>query len=43
LKEGQRAQGGRFDRFGLLTCSPGGQLVRIFFDDLRYTASSVAR
>ncbi len=37
-KKGLRAQGARFDRFGLFTASAGGQLVRIFLDDLKYTA-----
>jgi hypothetical protein len=39
LREGHRAQGSRFDRFGFFTAYQGGQLVRIFFDDLRYTAA----
>jgi hypothetical protein len=39
LREGYRAQGGRFDRFGLFTSTAGGQLVRIYLDDLKYTAS----
>src|SRR5262249_56482690 len=43
LKEGHKAQGSRFDRFGLLTSYPGGQFVRIFFDDLKYSASRPAR
>ncbi|MBX6313818.1 MAG: hypothetical protein IRY99_13015 [Isosphaeraceae bacterium] len=42
LKAGHKAQGGRFDRFGLLTAYPGGQLVRIFLDDLKYTAARSA-
>jgi hypothetical protein len=39
LKKGLKAQGARFDRFGLFTSNIGGQLVRIFFDDLKYTAA----
>ena len=27
-----------FDHFGLFTSDIGGQLVRIYFDDLEYTA-----
>lgn len=38
LKDGIKAQGGRFDRFGLFTSTAGGQLVRIWLDDLKYTA-----
>lgn len=38
LPKGARAQGGRFDRFGLFNSTAGGQLVRIYFDDLTYTA-----
>ena len=38
LRKGMRAQGARLDRFGLFTSDAGGQLVRIFLDDLRYTA-----
>jgi hypothetical protein len=39
LKKGLKAGGARFDRFGLFTAAAGGQLVRIYFDDLRYTAA----
>lgn len=42
MKDGQRAQGGRFDRFGLFNSTAGGQLVRIFLDDLSYTVRSDA-
>ena len=28
-----------FDRFGLFTSNIGGQMVRVFFDDLQYTAT----
>jgi hypothetical protein len=38
LKPNQRAEGATFDRFGLFTSQAGGQLVRIYFDDLQYTA-----
>ncbi len=37
LKEGIKAQGARFDRFGLFTSKIGGQVVKIFLDDLKYT------
>jgi hypothetical protein len=33
-----RAAGAAFDRFGLLSTRPGGSLVKIYFDDLKYTA-----
>jgi hypothetical protein len=38
LKRGIKAQGARFDRFGVFTSTIGGQVVRIFLDDLSYTA-----
>jgi hypothetical protein len=38
LTKGQRAEGARFDRFGLFNSKIGGQLVRIYLDDLQYTA-----
>ena len=40
LKPGQKAQGASLDRFGLFTSTAGGQMVKIFVDDLSYTASS---
>ena len=43
LKDGIKAQGGRFDRFGLFTSTIGGQLVRIWLDDLKYTAGKSAQ
>jgi hypothetical protein len=39
LREGYRKEGARFDRFGVFTSNVGGQLVRIYFDDLKYTAA----
>src|SRR5262249_54099471 len=39
LRAGYKAQGATFDRFGLFTSDIGGQLVRIFLDDLKYTAA----
>jgi hypothetical protein len=39
LKKGIKAQGARFDRFGVFTSTIGGQVVRIFLDDLHYTAT----
>jgi hypothetical protein len=38
LKDGFKSQGGRFDHFGLLNSPAGGQLVRIYLDDITYTA-----
>jgi hypothetical protein len=37
LKRGQKADGATFDRFGLFTSDIGGQQVRIYLDDLKYT------
>ena len=42
LKKGIKAQGARFDRFGLFTSNIGGQIVRIYLDDLKYTAARPA-
>jgi hypothetical protein len=39
LKQGAKAQGASFDRFGLFTSNIGGQIVRIYLDDLTYTAT----
>ena len=38
LKPGQKAQGARLDRFGLFTSTAGGQMVKIYLDDLTYTS-----
>lgn len=38
LKPGWKAEGAGFDRFGLFNSNIGGQLVRIYLDDLTYTA-----
>ncbi len=40
LKPGQKAQGASLDRFGLFTSTAGGQMVKIYFDDLSYTAGA---
>ncbi len=37
LKPGQKAQGASLDRFGLFTSQAGGQMVKIYLDDLQYT------
>jgi hypothetical protein len=39
LRKGIKAQGARFDRFGVFTSTIGGQIVRIYLDDLKYTAT----
>lgn len=39
LKPGQKAQGASLDRFGLFTSTAGGQMVKIYLDDLKYTAA----
>ena len=43
LKKGIKAQGASFDRFGLFTSTIGGQVVKIYLDDLEYTASRPAQ
>lgn len=40
LKPGQKAQGANLDRFGLFTSTAGGQMVKVFLDDLNYTAAA---
>ena len=42
LKPGQKKQGATFDRFGLVTVPPGGNMVRLYVDDLKYTAARAA-
>ena len=39
LKPGDKAKGATLDRFGLFTTHRGGSYVKIYFDDLKYTAS----
>jgi hypothetical protein len=39
LKDGDKAKGAAFDRFGLFTAHLGGSFVRIYFDDLKYTTA----
>ena len=39
LREGHKLQRAVFDRFGLFTSTAGGQMVKIYFDDLKYTAA----
>ena len=43
LKPGQKAAGGRFDRFGLFSVYPGGSQVKVYLDDLTYTIGRVER
>ncbi len=38
LKPGQKKHGANLDRFGLFTSQAGGQMVKIYLDDLTYTA-----
>ena len=33
-----KKEGATFDRFGVLSVAPGGNLVRLYLDDLQYTA-----
>ena len=39
LKPGQKSQGARLDRFGLFTSQAGGQMVKIYLDDLQYSTA----
>jgi hypothetical protein len=38
LKPGQKAQGANLSQFGLFTSTAGGQMVKIYLDDLTYTS-----
>ena len=38
LKPGQKAEFGNLDRFGFFNSTIGGQMVKIYLDDLSYTA-----
>ena len=40
LRTGQKPEGAIFDRFGLFTVGTGGGQVKIYFDDLEYTAAT---
>ena len=41
LRKGQKqlAQDARFDHFGMFSIGPGGQMVKIYLDDLQYTVA----
>lgn len=39
MKPGCRQEGAQMDRFGIVSVPPGGGLVKVYFDDLKYTAS----
>jgi hypothetical protein len=39
LRPGDRAKGAKLDRFGLFTAHHGGNSLKIYFDDLTYTAA----
>lgn len=43
LKPGVKKQGATLDRFGLFTSQAGGQMAKIFLDDLSYTADAATR
>jgi hypothetical protein len=43
LKDGDKAKGATFDRFGLFTTHRGGSYIKLYLDDLSYTASGAAR
>lgn len=40
LNDGDKKKGAALDRFGLFTTHRGGSFVRIYFDDLQYTAKA---
>lgn len=43
LRKGIKANGATFDRFGMFTSTIGGQVVKIYLDDLQYTALTQPR
>ena len=38
LPRGHRAEGAKLDRFGFCTSPPGGSQLKVYVDDLKYTA-----
>jgi hypothetical protein len=40
LRPGHKVEGASFDRFGFVTVTQGGQMVKVYFDDLNYTSVS---
>ena len=43
LPDMHKTEGAQFDRFGLATLRVGGSHVKIFLDDLQYTAKAIGR
>jgi hypothetical protein len=43
LEPGHKEQGATFDRFGIFNPQHGGQFIRLFLDDLTYTASPAVK
>lgn len=43
LKRGDKSQNAWLDRFGIVSTRPGGSIVKIWFDDLKYTAARAAK
>jgi RNA polymerase sigma factor (sigma-70 family) len=43
LRKGRRVKEACFDRFGLFTSAAGGSLMKVYFDDLKYTAARPTR
>lgn len=43
LKPGHKAEGATFDHFGFFTSTIGGQMVKIYVDDLTYSATDSRR
>ena len=43
LPDNHKTEGAEFDRFGLATLRPGGSHVKIYLDDLQYTAKAAGR
>ena len=43
LKPGRKAAGASLDRFGFFTTTIGGQMVKLYCDDLEYTAANSGR
>jgi hypothetical protein len=43
LKKGIKSRGAHFDRFGMFTATSGGQMVKLYIDDIKYTAAASGR
>ncbi|HEX5472365.1 MAG TPA: hypothetical protein VFW73_10785 [Lacipirellulaceae bacterium] len=43
FKKGFKSRGAQFNRFGMFNSTLGGQMVKLYIDDIKYTAATAAR